>query len=393
MSDMINRKIKSVLAIFVFICLGIFCLRNIYSFLSISKQKITSQEAKQSANVFSDIEDAFRENVAYRDKLVDFYGIYQKAIDHMVVGNFEFVADDDGVLHMINNYTPYQTENFIQEMKELKAYTEEKEVPLLYVQAPNREIANGDSSIAEFNLDDETMDTVVTALKDENIPVLDIREKLLEEDRNFELSDLFLHTDLHMQTDSEIWMADQVAKYLKDQMGLPINNMEYLEDMSLYTKKSYEMVGNYGRTYGKYFVNSDTFDIYHPNFDTSYEYYIPDIEGSNLTGSFDEVLMNGYENKSYDEYTYWVTDYMHFTVPYYTYINNNQENGKLLVITDSMAYRGLSYLSLTTKQITILDPRFFGEVDYVKLAMQEEYDAVIVLQGNYLIGVPLIIEK
>lgn len=393
MSNIVNKKIRTIITVIVLISFGMLCILNLYKFLSISKQKITSEEGKESTNVFSDIENSFRENVAHRNEMVDMYGIYQRMIGHSVVGNFEYVADEYGILHMINDYTPYQTDNFIEEMKELKEYLDEKNVPLLYVQAPNREIVNNNSLVTEFNLDNETMDIVVAALKDNDISVLDIREKLLEEERNFELSDLFFHTDLHMQTDSEIWMADQVAKQLKNEMEIPINNIEYLEDMSLYTKKTYDFVGNYGRTYGKYFVDKDVFNIYHPNFDTSYEYFVPGSEETHIAGSFEEVLMNGYENQPYDEYTYWVTDYMHFTQPYYTYINNNQEEGKLLVITDSMAYRGLSYLSLTTRQITILDPRFFGEVDYVKLALQEEYDAVIVLQGNYLIGVPLIIEN
>lgn len=390
MIDVVSKKIKTILTIIVLTCLSVFCVLNIYNFLSISKQKITSQEESTSKNVFSDIENTFRENVKYRNSLVNMYGIYQKAIGHTVVGNFEYVADEYGILHMINNYTPYQAENFIEEMKELKAYTEEKNVPLIYVQAPNREIVNEGSAVTEFNLDDETMNTVVQALKDDGISVLDIRKKLLEEDRTFDLSELFYHTDLHMQTDAEIWMADQVAQYLEENLNIALPDKKYLEDMSHYTKKSYEFVGNYGRTYGKYFVDSDSFDIYHPDFETSYSYSEDGNEAANKTGSFEEILMNGYEDQLHDEYTYWVTDYMHFMTPKYTYVNNNQEDVKLLVITDSMAYRGMSYLSLATHQITIADPRFFNGNDYIRQALEEEYDAVIVLQGNYLIGVPLL---
>lgn len=390
MSNVIIRKMKTILTIMVFICLGVLCGLNLFNFLSISKRAFASGEPTESGNIFTGIENDFRENIKYRNILVDGYGIYQKVIDHSVVGNFEYVADDYGILHMVNNYTPYQTDILIEEMKELKAYTDEKGIPLLYVQAPNREIVNKGTAIADFNLDDETMDMVVGALKENHIEVLDIREKLLEESRSFELTDLFFHTDLHMQTDAEIWMAGQVADYLEDKLEGVIQNKEYLKDMSHYTKKSYEFVGNYGRTYGKYFVDSDTFDIYHPNFETYFTYTVPGDEGASRTGNFEEILMNGYENQPYDEYTYWVTDYMHFMMPAYTYVNHNQEKGKLLVVTDSMAYRGLSYLSLATHQITVVDPRFFNGNDYIKQALEEEYDAVIVLQGNYLIGVPFI---
>ncbi len=392
MKDRISN-IRTLTTIIVIFCFAIGLIFNLYKFVILTNQKLTSEDTQNSSNKFSDIENSFRDNIAYRNKMVNLYGIYQKTIGHTIVGNFEYVADEYGILHMINNYSPYQTDNFIQEMSELKTYLEEQNVPLLYVQAPNREIVNDNSVITDFNIDDETMNIVVEALRNNEIQVLDIRDELINDSPEFELSNLFFHTDLHMQTDSEIWMEKQLAIYLQNNMGVNINNMEYLTDMSLYNKVSYNFVGNYGRTYGKYFVDEDKFDIYHPKFDTSFEYYIPGDEATHISGKFEDVLMNGYESQPVDDYTYWVTDFMHFMVPYYTYVNNMQSSGNLLVITDSMGYRGLSYLALTTHQITILDPRFFGGVDYVKLALQEQqYDAVIVLQGNYLIGVPLIVQ-
>ncbi|MEG0961853.1 MAG: hypothetical protein RSF88_03180 [Lachnospiraceae bacterium] len=393
MSFKVIRKIKTMLTIFVLICLGMLCLLNIRNFISIFDKQVTKESLQGDKNVFSDVENTFRESAAYKNNLVDMYGMYHKIMDHTIVGNFEYVADKYGILHMINDYKGYETENFIQEMEKLKAYTEKREIPLLYVQAPNREIANNQGPITDFNIDDETMDTVVNSLQDINISVLDIRKKLLEQERKFELTDLYFHTDLHMQTDAEIWMANQVAQYLAKEMNINISNPSYLEDMSNYTKKSYEFSGNYERTNGKKFVENDIFDIYHPKFETSFIYEIPGTEGSTKMGNFEEVLMHGYEEQPHDEYTYWVTDYMNFGIPYYTYTNKNQNNVKLLVITDSIAYRALSYLSLTTQQITILDPRFYDGTDYTKIALENDYDAVLVWQGNYLIGVPLLIQE
>lgn len=386
----LEKKIKSIFTIIVMCVLAILSVWNLPVFESVAKEKINENSENSVKNIVTNIENRFRENVKYHNQLVNVYGIYQKAIGHTIVGNFEYVADKKGVLHMINNYTPYDTETFLDGMEKLKTCTDEKGIPMFFVQAPNREIANEEDAIKDFNLDDETMDTITAALRNKGISVLDLREKLLTEGRSFELSDLYFHTDLHMQTDAEIWMLQQVVEYLESEYNIEIKDKKYLTDMSYFTKKSYEFLGNYGRTYGEYFVKSDMFDIYHPNFETSYNFVAVGDESAAKSGTFEDVVMNGYENSEYGKYTYWVTDYMQFMRPVYSYINNYQDDVKLLFVTDSIAYRGIAQLSLATSKITIADPRFFGETDYLKNALEEQYDAVIVIQGNFMLGVPLI---
>lgn len=390
MKNQFVKNIRIVTVIILLICFGLLSIQNIYNFAVITDNKVMVED-KDLDTVFTDVENTFREQIKNRNDMVNINGIFQKAINHHVEGNFEFVSDEYGVMHMMQITNDYDTKGFVSEIKQLKKYTDKKNVPLLYVQAPNREMANKESAITDFNVDNETMDEVVAGVKKAGVSVLDIRKKLYEEPHDFALTELFFHTDLHMQTDAEIWMINQVAKYLDDEMKIKIKNRDYLEDMTYYDKKTYEFVGSYSRTYGKYFVKSDMFDIYHPKFETSYTYKMEGDDNITGPGDFNTIMLNGYENNPYDEYTYWVTNYMHFTLPSYTYVNNMQNDVKLLVLTDSIAYRGLAYLSLATNKITILDPRFYGNIDYTKLALEnEEYDAVIVIQGNYLIGNELI---
>ena len=383
--DKMQKTICSVITVLVLFVMGVFFLCNIINFLKITKNQL---QATEGLNVnFTTIEDEFRENVFARNQLVDTYGMVQRMLGHNIVGNFEYVADDYGILHMINDYSPYDVDYFLQEMGELQKYLREKDIPLIYVQAPNREVINQGTAIDEFNLDEETMDEVVEGLKELGISVLDIRENLLKDDnRKFELTDLYFHTDLHMQTDAEIWMAAQVAEYLAQTEGIMISNEVYLLDFSNYEKYSYDFLGNYGRTNGRKFVKLDVFDIYHPIFPTLLSYEVPGDPTTYREGPFVEILMYGYESLSYDEYIYWVTNFMKFTLPYYSITNQYQEDVNILVITDSIAYRGLSYLSLTAHKITILDPRFFNGTDYLEMALEDEYDVVLVWQGNYLIG-------
>lgn len=386
-----RKKMKTCFALIVISILAMLCLANLKQFLVLFEQKRV--EGIEDSSDFAEIESMFRENISGRNILVNTYGAYQKAIKHSIVGNFEYVADEYGILHMINDKSNTDVKNFTKGLVKLKNYADEKELPFVYVQAPNREIVNeNNAAIREFNVDDILETRIIEELQNEEISVLDLRTQLQVSERTFELTDLFLHTDLHMKTDAEIWMADQLAEYLDDKFDIKLNNPEYLSDMTYFDKKTYQMVGNYARTYGEYFVGSDDFDIYHPRFETSFQYYIPGKEESYKNGNFDNVVLNGYEDIEYNQYTYWVTNYGHFMEPYYTYINNNQSSGKFLIITDSIAYRAISQLLLTTQKITVLDPRFFGDTDYVKIALQDDYDAVIVWQGCYLLDAPFILK-
>lgn len=381
-----TNKIKTVFTMMVLGCLGIFCALNVYKFVSISMDKLENRETEPVKSVFSDIENTFREEVRGRRKLVDLYGLWQKTIDHMVVGNFEFVADN-GTLHMINDHQPWSADKFLGEMTKLKEEADAAGIPLVYVQAPNREMADNNATVTEFNIDNEMMDTVVWDLFCKGIPVLDIREELKTKEHDFPLSDLFFHTDMHMSTDAEIWMAARLAEFLEAQpWGIRFSNKEYLNDMSYFTKKSYEFLGNFGRTNGKYFVGLDTFDLYHPDFPTLYSFYIGGDEASAAQGSYEGAVMNDFESKPIDDYTYWVMDYMHFSCPSYTYVNHNQDGPNILFITDSMAYRGIAHMSLTSHKTTILDPRFFNGEDYIRDELAKDYDVVVVLQETYLMG-------
>lgn len=101
-------------------------------------------------------------------------------------------------------------------------------------------------------------------------------------------------------------------------------------------------------------------------------------------GSFEDTVMNGYSNQNVDDYTYWVTDYLQFTTPYYRITNHIVSGPNLLFIMDSMCMRAVSYLSLGTSSITIMDPRFFNGTTYLSKVLNENYDAVIVCHENSL---------
>ena len=102
--------------------------------------------------------------------------------------------------------------------------------------------------------------------------------------------------------------------------------------------------------------------------------------------------MNGYDqqlqNSDKDEmHTYWITNYLKYGYPAYRIENRNSDGPDLLFICDSLCYRTLSYLALSCKSITVVDPRFYpdGEnQDMVGLALdRQHYDAAMYLHGTF----------
>jgi hypothetical protein len=377
----LRKKMNTVIAILTIIIIGGFSLLNAKQFEANVFRNIISADSNTIKTVLNSSESNFQTNFVYKNRLIDIYGIAQNVLQKNIIGNFEYVSDDNGIIHAIKE-TPYNTDRFIGIMEKLSNRINALKMPFIYVQGLNREVVKSDENI--FNIDNDTMTELVAKMDKKGINTFDIREDIKNKELSFDLKNAFLHTDLHMQTDAEIWAAKSIANHLQEKYNLKFSNLEYLSDMSNYEKQSFKMIGNYARLVGNYYVEKDSFDQYIPKFETSYTVNLL-AKNMKFDGDFESVIMNGYEKGAITEYTYWVTNYLRYGEPLYRITNNKNPNGpKLLIVTDSIGYRTLSYLSLTASEITVLDPRFFGGIDFVEIALKDKYDAALVYQGTFL---------
>lgn len=374
------------------LCISILAIIIIYIIsLSNAKQFIVSiipdilKNNDTITNKIDTIETVYQDNFANKHLYANIYGLYQKMLSRQIIGNFEYIADEKGVIHAIRE-TPYNIDLLISNVLKVSEMAQENGSDFLYVQSPNRELANSQEHISSLlNIDNYTMDETINILNEYDINVLDERQSFLEDNTGIELKDIFLHTDLHMSTEAEMWAAKLIGNYLYNEFKISLNNLEYLSDTDkYYNTTNHSMLGNYGRCVGEYYTTLDNFTIYEPNFPTDYEINIWSA-GNTKQGTFKDVVMNGYDLNKNDLYTYWITYFLYYGQPYYSIKNNNQSTGELLIITDSIGYRTISYLSLCCHEITILDPRFFNETNYIEKAFQDrQYDAVIIYQGTFL---------
>ncbi|MDE7322614.1 MAG: hypothetical protein K2N73_07735 [Lachnospiraceae bacterium] len=334
------------------------------------------------------IENEYKSEFYRKDQFLDLYGMSLSALGKKMLGNFEYVKDESGIVHLISSasITEESTEQFLKDILKLKESLDKQGIPLVYVQIPSREMEGySDYPSNAFNKTDKTIKDLKKKLDDNNIDNIDIGEKCLDSPDALPKDQFFFKTDIHLTTDAEMWVGKQLLAYLNE--NTPCEIAPDIFDINTYRKETYSFRGNLAREGGKYFTKADEFIIYIPDYETSFLLSNP-LQGVEKSGIFDDTVMNSYTRLGdIDEYVYWVTNYLQFTSPFYNITNNLKDKNNILIIMDSMCFRTVSYLSLGCHKVTILDPRYFGGTDYIDIALKgDEYDAVIVCHSSTLFG-------
>ena len=332
------------------------------------------------------LEEDYRVGFLDRNKWIDLYGLSQKLLGREIIGDMDFVRTENGLMDYVTKDTDVLP--FANEMAELKSILDGKGIPLLYIQMPAREEPGG-TDPEELLKVRKYYRTIREVTDRAGIVCMDETEILAGEAAP-STAEFFFKTDIHTTTEAEIWMAGKIADKLQELYQIEISGVIQPEDERFYVH-SHKFLGNLAQSAGIYYNGVDTFEEYLPRWETSFRMY--DLNGQwEQTGSFEEVLMNGYDGQlelsgENEIYTYWITNYLKYGYPAYRIENLNSDGPELLVICDSLCYRTLSYLALSCKSITVIDPRFYpgGEDNnIVELALKDRtYDAAMYLHGTF----------
>lgn len=344
---------------------------NKYIFTSAFKGEAKLDEKVKNAQTYH------KEHFQKRNDLIDLYGIAQKYTGKRIIGNMEYVLDDNGVFQHIMPVTI--SDNFINSQIELNNTANRLGTPYVYLSLPGRPKDFPPVQSGELSAYGTFSENASKVLSKNGIDCLNLYEFMDSDEEAPSIDKFWLKTDGHTATYGEFWAAKRLALYLQNEYGVNFPDYDTVFDLNNYNVKTYDFVGNLGRMTNKYYSDIDDFEIYYPKFDTNLKYNNT-IKKETRTGSFTKVMLNGYEYKTYSEYTYWITDFGHFTSPYYEYTNNLASDNapNILVISDSIFMRGFTYLTLSCKHLTVADPRYFKGTEYIADALSEnKYDAIV----------------
>lgn len=354
---------------------------GIYNMRRIAPVILNNYRSNQDykTDLTNNIENDYRQNFVKRSKFIEGYGIVQKVMQRRILGNVEFIRENDDMMNATGRVA--FSDMFISEMSALKQILDEKDIPLLYVQMPVRE--SYDSSVSmELNNTQDNFLRYAECIKDMGISAV-VGNDLLEGDGDPSFEEFYFKTDIHPTTKGEIWVANKIAEKLDEEFGVEITGL-IQENDSRFIKLEHEFEGNLIKSLGKYFVGTDVFEEYIPNEQPQYD--IKNFcSGYDETGRYEDVVMNGMQNGIYDRGTYWVTNYLRYGLPYYNINNLDSDGPNLMIICDSFSYRTISYLSLQCSNITVVDPRFYGQGEgnpIIDAINQYEYDCVIYIHGG-----------
>lgn len=357
--------------LFLILIFGI-CFSTVRSSWNGLKEVIV-QKDQLGTTMVNNLESVLTNNLTYRNRFIEFYGISQKVLGRNLVGDNQFYQDKDNIMHL---QRPYQSGAKIAESIEyLASEMSSRDVPFMVCQIAERAAYGNDLSRYTDGGSLAYLDNINQVLEGSDAIRLDYQECLARS--NFSSEDIFFKTDVHYTTEAEFHILKEMINTLVSETEVVFDNKEIALNLENYAVEKYPFWGNLIDSTGKYYAGTDTFTYYIPNFETSMTLVNPS-SNVNRSGTFEDVCMNGYRDQ-YDQNAkvYRVTDFMQWPSPYYYITNNLVPNNDVLVIGCSMSMRTSAYLSLLCHSVTVLDPRYFHETDYLAAALENQYDAVI----------------
>ena len=312
---------------------------------------------------------------------IELYGGVQALSDRTVVEDvdpqYSVVKLTDGTVTFINA-EPKDVTGHGRAVVRLAQALEEREVPLLYVQAPQKLQENDDrlpTGVTDYGND--YADQILGVLAENDVATLDLRETLAATGRDW--SSFFFRTDHHWTPEAAFTAHQTLAQVLESDYGFTIP--EENTDSAAFTRTNLSdfFLGSQGKRVGSLYAGTDDIEIWKPSFDTDFTYSIP-IYDMERTGPFEESLLfpERIEEKDFfngNPYTLYAGgDYPMARI----YNELSPDRPRIMLLRDSYACVLTPFLALDCGELITVDLRYFHD-DLLTYVDWLEPDLVIVM--------------
>lgn len=377
-----NDIITDVLAVIFILLLffGFFRSGAYGQFDKIAEYLKQSNYDSEDAITIEKIESEYASNIGEERELIDFNGLMAKRLDMRgYYGNIGIYISDEG--YIISPYPQTTTDYEYVETVLFRDFLEDRGINLIYVNAPTK-YTEDSVFVNQFGVEsysNRNMDLFLNRIMEEGIPCIDLRKNVTDEDKN--ILSMFYRTDHHWTTESGLWAAKKIANGLNEYCGYHIDPSIY--DINNYNVTRYNncWLGEQGKKVGATYVGLDDYSEIEPSFETSFVF----LDNGRITeGTFGGFINKEVYNTEKDVYENpsWHNSYRS---PHC--INNNIEDGKVLIIGDSFNYVVHPFLALGVHELdsVILRecPDAFNLRDYI---IENGYDTVIISYSQIMLG-------
>ena len=331
--------------------------------------------------------------------LIQLFGAFQSFADRTVVEDAvepqnAVVRLSDGSLSFVGQGDP-DAQAQAAELKRLKTVLDERDVPLLYLQAPSK-LAPGEA-VLPYGVKDSSnacADRLLAALEEAEVDALDLRTVLREAGGDW--PDWFYQTDHHWTQEAAFVAFQAVAERLETyrqsvQVGEGVKRQSIVipqryTDPDSYTRENLPgwFLGSQGKRVGSLYAGTDDFELWAPRFPTSLHYSIstaPDRYGALEDSVLFSQRIEAKDLFGANPYTYYAGgDYAFAQITNYY----NPQGPRVLLIRDSFACALTPYLALASSQLTTIDPRYFSG-DLTDTLEWVRPDVVVVLYSSGMV--------
>lgn len=347
----------------------------------------------QFASSASKMESDLTAGLESYSNLIDLFGAYQSLSGRTFVEDMESsysVARLSGTdsVSFVNQVDLSAVSSYVASLTRLQSALAEKDIPLLYVQAPGK--LSDDRQLLPYGVENNTnqaSDLLLQGLSDAGIDTLDLRQSLLSAGGNW--YDWFYRTDHHWTPQAAFVAFRDIAKKLEDYyQATPASystrrtriqvEEKYLNpaNYNVTTLPNY-FLGSQGKRVGAVYSGVDDFDLVTPVFPTLMRY---SYSGTNRYGSAEESIL--FPERVAEKNLYNANPYTYYSggdcaaaqvTNYY-----NPSGAKVLILRDSFACAITPYFAYACSQVTTVDLRYYSG-DLLSYMGWVNPDVVIVL--------------
>lgn len=320
-----------------------------------------------------------------RDHLfIQSYGLVQRLLGRRVVEDAEsqytVARLSDGALTFVDPNAAYSDPS--QRAQALVGFrdrlTEALDIPLLYVQAPQKASVYSSATLPSglYDYGDDHANALLAALREADVDTLDLRPVFAETGR---YGDLFFRTDHHWTPEGAFLAWQTVAEVLEADYGFSID--EASTDPSCWAVETLSncFLGSQGKRVGTLYAGMDDFALLAPKDQGSYQ-YIAFSQGYDRIGTFTDAFL--FPERLEEEDPFKANPYTYYSGGDYSFTrmkNLNDPNGPTVVlIRDSFSCTFAPFMATGCGEVVTIDLRYFHD-DLMEYISWVDADMVIFL--------------
>lgn len=379
---MSNSKAPKIIAILMALVIFVFLIKNpTYGLVEQISAFLRQDDLSQEDSItFDKVESDYAAGIWHHADFLNLNGSVAKTLGMrgLYSGMGMYVADGN---YIVSSYRQTSTDYEVGQLLDFSEFLKEQGIQLLYVNQPAKYL--DDSFFAQqFGVEtysNRNADLFMERIREAGIPAIDLREAIKRD--GLDISHMFYRTDHHWTTESALWATREIAQAMDDYCGYTIDPELYNVDNFQFTSYEACWLGEQGRKMAKTYVGLDNFTEIKPNFATSYTFK---TEKGNVAGTFDDFVDESKYDLDADVYE---TTSWHYSYRQRNCMNNNVDQGKVLLLGDSYAQATEPFLSLSVHEIDSLILRSCDkDFDLHQYIIENGYDTVVICYAQFMIG-------